>query len=370
MKGYQIFFIAIPILDLLLDYIEGKYILKISEEEKISEALIYRKRYAKNRSLFFRIIIFMAFILMIVIDGFNEAARTSPILVGWIYSKRKRLSKHCNQVSCSTLHDINNNDFILYLRGFSSDSYEDGISLEKNSDIFSESKIIKVLNLYYPVYAVGMPKELYAPYGAKRIYLEDGSWESDVMNLIKRAKMVLVYLNDTESCIKEIHHCSYYSDKTLYIVDNIYKFQAVKDYCRKNNLRNTLPLFISQNGTYACFSNYGNKIKIRINNTPKCYRSIINYFTSNVLGWNRCIFGFTKTYTNVLICSIILFPILSIIFNIPKTTNYIFYTLWFIFAAIMFFHQIPYQYTKDIWKYIPRELFATHMSEKGLYGID
>lgn len=358
MKGYQLFFIAYPLLDLLLDYLEGKYGLKISEAEEMSESLIYRMRYAKYRFWFSCTILFTALILMIVIDG-ADGAKMCPFLAGWLYAKRKRISKHQNPISWRTIDDVKDEEFILYLRGFSSDTYDDAISVDSNTSKFSEKKFTDVLSRYYPVYAVGMTKELYAPHGATRIYLKDETWESDVIELIKRAKMILVYLNDSESCIKEIHHCSAFSEKTLYIIDDIVKFRSVKDFCRKNNLHNTLPLMMPGAGLYATFSKCGDRTNVMIENTPKGYCKIIDLFTSNLLGWNRWIYDFGKLWTISMILSILIFPIISAILTFPRYINSTFYFGWIICVVIISFHYIPYKYTKTIWQHVPRNIYAT-----------
>lgn len=363
MRGYQLFFIAYPLLDLLLDYMEGKYGLKISEAEEMSESLIYRMRYAKYRLCFSCVILLTAFISMLIIDGI-DGAKMCPFLVGWIYVKQRRMSKHQNPVSWRTLNDVRDSEFILYLRGFSSDTYKDARSLESNNtNKFCEKKCIDVLSLYYPVYAVGMTKELYAPHGAKRIYLKDETWESDVMDLIKRAKMVMVYLNDSVSCIREIHHCSSFTDKTLYIIDDIAKFRSVRDYCRKNNLHNALPLIIPSAGTYAAFQEGGNRVNIMIENTTKSYCNIIARFASISLGWNRWVYDFGKIWTVSMIFAIMLFPVLSVILAFPRPINYIFYFGWIICAITMTFHYVPYKYTRKIWQHIPRNLYATSGTE-------
>lgn len=150
-------------MDLLLDYIEGKYSLKITDAEEMSESLIYRMRYARMRLWISTILMVGGFAFTIAVDGV-EGAKYSPFLAGWWMVKRKRLMKHQNPVSWKTLEDVKSQDFVLYLRGFSSDSYSDINEADKfKSDKFNEYKFIKNLNYYYPVYAVGMTKELYSP---------------------------------------------------------------------------------------------------------------------------------------------------------------------------------------------------------------
>lgn len=135
----------------------------------------------------------------------------------------------------------NRKEFILYLRGFSCDCY-DPILMDRmqsvmaaknfvrtdkkdvNKQPFSErdfNKALKNLKPKMAVYSVGMTKELESPEGIKRIYLDDETWQRDVLILIERASYVFVLANPRESCIWEILKCQEKAlDKTIFFVDN------------------------------------------------------------------------------------------------------------------------------------------------------
>lgn len=141
-------------------------------------------------------------------------------------------------VSALTLDKIKDEEFAIFLRGFSSDDYEKS-QMEKLEDAhrrakflrtkrvdpstqpFSERSFYKAIKKMMPIYAVGMTKELESPEGCKRIYLDDETWQRDVGNLIERAQYVFVLLHDSESCIWEIQQCDSFlnKNKTVYFID-------------------------------------------------------------------------------------------------------------------------------------------------------
>ena len=68
-----------------------------------------------------------------------------------------------------------------------------------------------------PAYAVGMTKELNSPIGAERIYLNDAEWESEVMDLMTKASLIVILLNDSQSCIWEICKSNQFKNKVVFI---------------------------------------------------------------------------------------------------------------------------------------------------------
>ena len=130
---------------------------------------------------------------------------------------------------------IKSGKYVLYLRGFSYDDYSTISQLKSNkTDNFSEYQFVNILGLYMPVFAVGMTKELYAPHGAKRVYLSDGQWENEVKILIENATIIVILINDSDNCIWEIEQ-SYNLSKTIYIIDNISKLHQIRAYFNKSH---------------------------------------------------------------------------------------------------------------------------------------
>ena len=75
--------------------------------------------------------------------------------------------------------------------------------------------------------AVGMTKEIDSPNGAIRLYLNDEKWKKDVLDLMQESLMIYILVDDRESCIWEIIQSRKFIDKTVFIVDNIDKYNSV-----------------------------------------------------------------------------------------------------------------------------------------------
>ena len=141
------------------------------------------------------------------------------IMKGWsllkgniqTYSKEGYLSRH--------------NNFVLYLRAFEADFYNKSPkshSLESNL-----TKAIKKMGSN--ICAIGMTKELDAPYGADRVYVGDDTWQTDVAELMQKAKMIFILMSDRESCIWEIAQGARMLDKICFIVNDAEKYKNIKN---------------------------------------------------------------------------------------------------------------------------------------------
>ena len=142
--------------------------------------------------------------------------------------------------------------FILYLRGFLTDSYSS--EMERHAEIVSDAKpwmmysnssktkespnsfpmneksMAKAWKKYYPVYSVGLPEELESPEGCRRIYLDNDCWQENVLTLMHLAEYILVRIHPNDNCIWEIQQCdTYYSEKTIYYVDSFKLLKAVRE---------------------------------------------------------------------------------------------------------------------------------------------
>lgn len=157
-------------------------------------------------------------------------------------------------LSGMTIDKLKEENFALYLRGFSCDSYEASMynKLDKwkrnlnfikkrKKDVmnlpFSERDFAKAVKQYMPIYSVGMTKEIESPEGSKRIYLNDEDWQENVKLLIEKAKLVFILVNPSESCIWEILKSQELAmEKTIFLVDNPDYIDALKDKVGYSNI--------------------------------------------------------------------------------------------------------------------------------------
>lgn len=125
-----------------------------------------------------------------------------------IVARRLRQSRF-NQVA--GLSDLSNcGTHVLYLRSFEEDRYFNwlqtihsvlgGIPLYKSP----EEHVTEILEELGTVIAIGRPGELLPPVGASRIYIIEGDWQSEVVRLLKDAKLVVIRLGSTEGLKWEI----------------------------------------------------------------------------------------------------------------------------------------------------------------------
>ena len=146
-----------------------------------------------------------------------------------------------NQVSDETMDSFRSRPrkFALYLRAFHNDRYSScdsdrhlfGMNMDKDDfehDSFSEKVFTDEMENFINTYAVGMSREVVRPDGARRIYLDDDTWQEDVVELMERATLVFVLMENRESCIWELQQSMYRLEKTYYIVDNVEMYLAMK----------------------------------------------------------------------------------------------------------------------------------------------
>lgn len=122
--------------------------------------------------------------------------------------------------------------YVLYLRGFSVDDYapKSVLEMRKKGVCFSEYKFVEAVakSLSLSICAVGMTKEVDAPHGAIRVYVDDATWKSDVYELMEKATHIFILVNDRKSCIWEIKQTNGMLDKTTLIVDDPIKYSVAQ----------------------------------------------------------------------------------------------------------------------------------------------
>ena len=166
--------------------------------------------------------------------------------------------------------------FILYLRGFENDNYSDRFqqSLD-NRKIFSEYKFTKAISNNNICVAIGMTKELDAPLGAKRIYVDDTTWKEDVKDLIDKAETVFILMNDRPSCIWEVENSAQYIDKTVYIIDNPVKYVLVQEAVKYVIPFPHIPALSMENKFFYLLHVNGKFMSFEYTNTKKGYRKLL-----------------------------------------------------------------------------------------------
>ena len=149
---------------------------------------------------------------------------------GW-----QQLKGHINAYRKNEYLKKNPKGYVLFLRAFNDDDYG-----QKDTFEYRLSKAVKRI-CNYNMCAVGMTKEVDAPYGADRVYVSDLDWQMDVRELMQKAKMIFILLRNRESCLWEIGQSSDLLHKTCFIIDgqNSYE-QTVSKLGGRIIFRNTM----------------------------------------------------------------------------------------------------------------------------------
>ncbi len=174
----------------------------IKESSNVNDGIILRERLRtiRNIFIFFLILFNIGFVVLFL---FQELPKDllfpiSTIILPFAFAvawnwKTFRWDKTIKgNISLLNKDSIvsSHRPFALYLRGFKEDNYAGEAELANSnpSNYFSEYHFTLFLKTKIPVYAVGMTKAPDSPYGAKRIYLEDETWQEDVIDLLEKAK--------------------------------------------------------------------------------------------------------------------------------------------------------------------------------------
>ena len=174
------------------------------------------------------------------------------------------------------------NTFVLYLRGFEKDNYSDKFRLSFTKPKgFSEYNFTKIVSKKYLCAAIGMTIELDAPLGAKRIYVDDNTWKNNVMDLIDKAKIVFILVNNRPSCLWEIESSAGYLDKTVFIVDNPVKYVLVQEEVKEIIHFPVIPSLSMSNRFFYLKNRNGIFEYHEYNNTRKGYQKLFEESLQN-----------------------------------------------------------------------------------------
>lgn len=118
------------------------------------------------------------------------------ILFSFFYSLYHRL---CKKKKDTFDREKIKDPFVLYLRSFVDDKTTRKRISFINDIRTEEEVLVEVLSDIAPVYAIGDPKDERMPLGASRIYVDDENWKSTVIDMMKRAAVVVLRLGKTDS---------------------------------------------------------------------------------------------------------------------------------------------------------------------------
>lgn len=169
-----------------------------------------------------------------------------------------------------------NKYFILYLRGFEKDDYSNKLRLYRIKNMrFSEYLFTKILSKHCICAAVGMTRELDAPLGAKRIYVDDETWKNDVAELIEKSCQIYILINNRPSCIWEIETAAKYIEKVVFIIDDPIKYVLVQDAVKRTIVFPHIPDLTISNRHYFLQYKDGRFDYHKYSNSIKGYSEIV-----------------------------------------------------------------------------------------------
>ncbi len=301
-----ILLLVIVVYSLFVTAAKKNALQRVQAAADADETCVFRRRYARMRLV--AGIIFGVVVLPLIFTSGQKGV--DGVMIGLMFAWQSFQDKQSLPISGMRPHELKTDDFALYLRGFSFDNY--GITYksltrkpEKNGS-FSEARFISILKQFLPVYAVGMTKELCAPIGAKRIYLNDKEWEAEVEMLMQKARLIVILLNDTESCIWEIARSAAFQKKTVFILDDADKLSAIRLALNKERLY-PLPMRLDKCNMAYCPAGSQDFKVTDYRNDDKSYVSVVKTMMSDMLGLHRWVFTYRHLRWATGICAVLLF---------------------------------------------------------------
>lgn len=184
--------------------------------------------------------------------------------------------------------DVKDSRFALFLRGFEKDKfvYDYKHKAQRQFESFSEFHFMNHVNKYMNAYAVGITKELEPAIGSNRIYLPNETSKDDVIELMEKAAVIIILINDKPNCIWEIEQSTKYPLKTIYIVDDYNKYTVVLNEFQKMNCSGIPKLPFN----FSCFIYLGYPEEIVVNplqNKEEDYERAVNYIFKELFGFRN-----------------------------------------------------------------------------------
>ena len=227
--------------------IDWPLVRRIRRSKTAKDTIACRKKLRFRRRLFLIIYVLIVLVLPRFVQSMENIEVTGivdpryfawvlvlPLFLYWYLISSKNLDRLMGNISTSdkTTFLSSHKDYVLYLRGFETDDYSSETKQLKKSrkrnSRFSEYYFTRVLQTKETVCAVGMTKEVEAPIGAQRVYLDDETWQEDVRDLMRSAKEIYILVNDRPSCIWEIGQSLSMLGKTIFLVDEREKYDKVR----------------------------------------------------------------------------------------------------------------------------------------------
>ena len=317
------------------EYLRAKALTQIKLADNTDNACHERKKYAR-----FRTILFISYALInLTLIFFCFKFNVKPHLIyGGVSTFGLYIQNRSFPISIKRPKDIGDKPFILYLRGFSYDNYS--ISFKEaekgleNSYDFSEVHFISILKQFMPVYAVGMTKELESPIGAERIYLDDKEWKKEVLELMQKAVLIVILLNDSQSCIWEIAKSDQYKEKTVLISNYPGMLLKIRKELNKVYIY-PLPIGL-KDMTISYYIEKGKTNIIDYKNNENSYKEATKSIMSQKFGLSRFIYTkrFEKIFSNIFAIFIALFISASFILDICSD-KFIFLSIYWWATALL-----------------------------------
>ena len=111
--------------------------------------------------------------------------------------------------------------YALYLRSFESD---------QKQSIFNEEDIVQpLLDQDIVTFTVGFPEEIDTYSGAKRVYVNNDTWQEDVHWMMEHASYIFLRICNTKSCLWEIMQALSLNKELYIIIDSAENYAAVCD---------------------------------------------------------------------------------------------------------------------------------------------
>ena len=76
-----------------------------------------------------------------------------------------------------------------------------------------------------------LPEEIDTCPGANRVYVDNDTWQEDVLAMMRRAVCVFLRVCNTESCLWEITQALSLDTELYIIVDSVEDYEAVRNQC-------------------------------------------------------------------------------------------------------------------------------------------
>lgn len=236
--------IVVVLYPFVIKLVEKNDIQLLNETIDTNIAIKIRKKLKRNRIIILVLMLILYAIYEVVtsiaITNFDDPQNIGDLIrnlgvigvlmYGYLI-KQNGAIKAVGNISTYSKHDFleQHKKYCLFLRGFEQDNYKhDPVVSEKTYDSFSEYEFTSLVMQNIPICAVGMTKEVNSPRGATRVYLNDDSWQNDVLELMEKSQVIYILVNDRKSCIWEIEQSFKMLEKTVYIIDDIQKYENMR----------------------------------------------------------------------------------------------------------------------------------------------